>query len=139
MKRIISILLFPLVLAGCANHSFVPIGMSAETLVPKPASCGAKVLLRPPKNMQYSEVGICMARAPGGGMVTDNTPMAIKELQKCACLQGGDAIVLSGANESGIIPAFGGYSQQSAKAEGIVIVFKKPSSSAQDAKQPNNP
>lgn len=66
-----------------------------------------------------------MAQVPGGGMLSDNTPEAIAELQRCVCSAGGDAIILNSSNEAGIIPAFGGYSQQAAKAQGVVIIFKE--------------
>ena len=56
-----------------------------------------------------------MTQAPGGGMISDNTPDAVAKLQRCACLQGGDAIIIGGMNEAGVIPSYGGYSQQVAK------------------------
>ncbi|MBN2867002.1 MAG: hypothetical protein JXK16_13420 [Thiotrichales bacterium] len=113
-----------LMLNACTTHRFIPTGISQVTRPAKPANCGAKVLLRSPENIKFSEIGICMAQAPGGGMISDNTPDAIAELQRCACLQGGDAVILSGMNEAGVIPSFGGYSQQVAKSQGVVIVFE---------------
>lgn len=124
-KKIIGlILLLSLLLTGCASHRFVPTGMDQTVRTPKPENCNAQILLRFPNNTVYSEIGLCMAQVPGGGMISDKTPEAIAQLQRCSCLAGGDAIVLQGTNDAGIIPAFGGYSQQVAKSQGVVIIFK---------------
>ncbi|MDM4772401.1 hypothetical protein [Solimonas sp. SE-A11] len=114
-----------MLVGGCTGHRFVATGVTQAQYPAKPKNCGAKVLLRPPEGIRYTELGICMAKAPGGGMISDNTPDAIEELQRCACLQGGDGIILGSANEAGVMPAFGGYSQQVAKAQGVVVVFER--------------
>ena len=125
MKHISGLLLIVLATTSCASHRFIPTGMANSTALSKPKDCGAKVLLRQPVNIKYSELGICMAQTLGGGMISDNTPEAIIELQKCACLHGGDAVILGGTIEAGVIPGFGGYSQQVAKSQGVVIMFEK--------------
>ncbi len=53
-------------------------------------------------------------------MISDKTPEAILELQKCACQNGGNAIVYAGDSESGIHTGFG-YSQQHIKARATVL------------------
>lgn len=119
----VSLMITLALLGGCTTHSFIPTGEKLVTHTAKPTNCGAKVLLNYPKKAKYSEIGICSAQVPGGGMISDKTPEAVIELQKCACLQGGDAIILGKANDAGFIGGFG-YSQQVAKARGIVIVFE---------------
>jgi hypothetical protein len=122
-KTIFSVLFFAALTTACTTHRFVPVGMTQPNHT-KPADCAATILLRAPSDTPYSEIGICMAQTPGGGMISDNTPEAIGELRRCACLSGGDAIILGNSNEAGIVPAWGGYSQQVAKAQGIVIIFE---------------
>jgi len=106
---------------GCVRSTFIPTGLNGHNFEPQSPACGAKVLLAAPKGVSFQEIGICMAQAPGGGIVSDNTPDAIFELQRCACLHGGNAIVLGGTNEAGLLGGVTGYSQQVAKARGIVI------------------
>jgi hypothetical protein len=72
----------------------------------------------------------CTSRAAplpvsGCGIITDNTPKAIAELQECACKNGGNTMVFLGDAESGFHSGFG-YSQQRVKARAIVLfVFPK--------------
>ena len=122
MKRL-SIAMLALSLTACASHEFIKTGES-QAHAAKPADCGATIYRTPPTDKQYQELGICMASAPGGGIVSDNTPDAIRELQKCACLQGGDTIILGGTSESGMVGAVTGSSQQQVKASGVAIKYK---------------
>ncbi len=112
-------------LSGCGTHKFVPTGMSNNTYAPKSSKCGEKMLRSFPKDVAFEEIGISYGQTPGGGVMSDKTPEAIAELQECACLNGGDAFVLASTRDSGFHGTLGGYSQQVAKAEGIVIVFTK--------------
>ena len=123
-KIAVLFVILAVLLSGCSSHRFVPIGMASSAISAKPENCGAKILLHAPSGVEYEEIGICYGQTPGGGMISDKTPEAIIELQKCACVHGGDAILLGGTGDAGVMPAFGGYSQQVAKAQGVVIVFK---------------
>lgn len=58
-------------------------------------------------------------------MISDKTSEAIEELQRCACIHGGNAVVLSNTSDAGFTGAFGGYSQQVAKAKGVAIFIEK--------------
>ena len=122
MKRL-SIAILALSLTACASHEFIKTGES-QAHAAKPADCGATIYRTPPTDKQYQELGICMASAPGGDIMSDNTPDAIRELKKCACLQGGDAIILGGTSESGMVGAVTGSSQQQVKASGVAIKYK---------------
>ena len=113
-----------MMLSGCASHNFIPTGMTSSALPPQSPDCGARVLLQMPTGSNIREIGLCMAQTPGGGMISDNTPGAILELQRCACLHGGNAIVLSGMGEAGMMGSALGYSQQVAKAQGVAIRFE---------------
>jgi len=85
---------------GCAamvpHHTFTKTGFT-EIREPCPDTDNYEivVLTRLPSDLEYDELGICNAYAPGGGLIADNTPMMIKELKKCACLNGGNAIAFS--------------------------------------------
>lgn len=121
MKKL-STLLFILPLIACSSHEFIKTG-EQPTYTAKPENCGATIYRTPPKDKRYQELGICISSVPGGGVISDNTPDAIRELQKCACLQGGDAIIFSGTSESGMVGALTGASQQQVKASGIAIKY----------------
>jgi hypothetical protein len=54
-------------------------------------------------------------------MISDNTPEAIEELQKCACEAGGDTVVLQASDDQGFMTQFGS-SQQTVKVQGIVVI-----------------
>jgi hypothetical protein len=87
------------------------------------------VLQRPPDDRKFIELGFCTTSMPGGGMITDKTPEAVRELQTCACKNGGNAIVYQGDSESGIHTGMG-YSQQHIKARATVLfVYPKASTS----------
>jgi hypothetical protein len=114
--------------AGCASTNFVRTGFDQP---PPRASgpCNAVVLQRAAEDRKNVELGFCTTSMPGGGMITDKTPAAIRELQTCACQNGGNAIVYMGDAESGIHTGFG-YSQQHIKARASVLfVYPKESAS----------
>ncbi|MDC9563921.1 MULTISPECIES: hypothetical protein [unclassified Pseudoalteromonas] len=123
MKKL-SVVLLSLALSACAGHEFIKTGES-QNYTAKNEDCGVTIFRAPPRGKQYQELGICMASAPGGGIISDNTPDAIRELQKCACLQGADAIVLSGISEAGAVGFVTGPSQQKVKATGIAIKYRE--------------
>lgn len=106
-------------LPACSSTSFTRTGFES----PPPSSlgpCTAVVLQRPPSDRDYIELGFCTTSVPGGGIITDNTPKAIRALQQCACSNGGNAIILHGDSESGYHTGFG-YSQQRVKARATVL------------------
>ena len=112
------------VVAACTSTSFTRTGFDPPPARP-PGPCSAVVLEHPPTDRKYVEVGFCTTSVPGGGVITDKTPDAIRELQVCACQNGGNAIVFHGEGESGIHSAFG-YSQRRVKAHATVLyVFPK--------------
>lgn len=106
-------------LQGCSSHRFVPTGDSPRE-ASKGSQCGATVLRQMP-SPPYRELGLCYAKVPGGGMISDNTPEAIEELQKCACEAGGDAVVLHTSDDQGYVTQFGS-SQQTVKVQGVVVL-----------------
>lgn len=114
--------LLVVVLQGCSSHRFVATGDSPK-VASKGTQCGATVLLSAP-NTPYQELGICYAQVPGGGMISDKTPEAIEELQKCACEAGGDAVLLGGTNDQSTMTMYGA-TQQNVKTQGIVILRGK--------------
>lgn len=106
-------------LQGCSSHRFVATG-DASKEDSKGAHCRARVLRTMP-SVPHRELGLCYASVPGGGIFSDKTPEAIEELQKCACEAGGDAVVLDGTSDQGVMSSFGA-SQQTVKAQGVVIL-----------------
>jgi len=69
---------------------------------------------------RFLEIGFCTTSIGGGGVGKDNEPAAIKELQACACKNGGNAIVYQGDSETGHQGTFG-YSQQHIRARASVL------------------
>lgn len=119
MKKI-SIMLAIFLLWGCARHTFTKTGFSTSPISPKPSHCEIVVLQGFPADRKYIELGFCHASVPGGGVIRDATPDVIRELKKCACLNGGNAIVMGTENETGILTIFG-YSQQRVKLRATII------------------
>src|SRR5262245_5392044 len=117
MRRISLFLLAATV--ACTSTSFTRTGFDSPPPRP-PGPCSAVVLQHPPTDRRYVEIGFCTTAVPGGGVITDNTPKAIRELQECACQNGGNAILFHGEGESGMQSAFG-YSQQRVKAHATVL------------------
>ena len=105
--------------AGCTSTSFTRTGFDPPP-ARSPGPCTAVVLQHDPTDRKFIEIGFCTTSVPGGGVITDNTPDAIRELQECACKNGGNAIVFHGEGESGVHTGFG-YSQQRVKAHGTVL------------------
>ena len=77
---------------GCASTSFTPEGLEAPSPPPQ-TPCQVTVLQHVPRGGNYSDLGQCAVSIPGGGILFDNSPTAIKKLQECACEHGGNAIV----------------------------------------------
>lgn len=121
--RLILAALAVTLLAGCTSHRFIPTG-DGPKMASKGPSCGATVLRRAPIG-SYKELGICTAKAPGGGVISDNTPDAIAELQRCACEAGGNAILLESNTDQGLMTGFGA-SQMTVTAQGVVILRETP-------------
>ncbi|MBW3670189.1 MAG: hypothetical protein KY432_00800 [Acidobacteria bacterium] len=128
MKRYI-ILIGALVLSSCTSTNFVKTGFDQappSALGP----CSAVVLQEPPDERRYIEIGFCTTSTPGGGVITDKTPEAIRQLQQCACKNGGNAIVYEPESEAGIHTGFG-YSQQRVKARATVLYVYPEETSSQ--------
>ncbi len=106
--------------SSCSNYNFIRTGLDNTRYPPQPANCDVIVLTSLPTDRAYTEIGICKGTAPGGGMVSDRTHAAIKQLKRCACANGGNAILLNNTDEGGYFTEFG-YSQQVAKASGRVF------------------
>lgn len=114
-----------LMLTGCAQSTFIPTGLTSHSAVNTNKDCNAKVLTSAP-SVKFEDIGLCLAEAPGGGIVRDATIDVVQELQKCACSNGGEALILNSTDEAGLIGlGIGGYSQQKVKGKAIVIVFSK--------------
>lgn len=119
-----SFLLF-LFLTGCANFKFIKTGFQTENLSPLGENAEVYVITSIPKDAsKVIELGICKGTAPGGGVISDRTDKAIDQLKKCARLNGGNAIILGSNSEGGYLSEIG-YSQQVAKAQGVIYYIEK--------------
>ena len=118
-RRLVCVFALVLLFLGCTSTSFTRTGFDLPP-APPPFPCQAVVLQNPPSDRKFIELGFCITSVPGGGIITDNTPKAITELQECACKNGGNAMVFLGDSEAGLHSAFG-YSQQRVKARAIVL------------------
>jgi hypothetical protein len=120
MKQLVFIICLLALLSSCSNYNFIRTGLDNTQFAPQPANCDVIVLTSLPTDRVYTEIGICKGTVPGGGMVSDRTHAAIKQLKRCACANGGNAILLNNTDEGGYFTEFG-YSQQVAKASGRVF------------------
>lgn len=121
MKFLIVFLSF--LVSSCASHSFVKTGTDGS-FTKKPENCQIDIytaINMPDRAM--TEIGICFGKAPGGGLISDSTPEAVNQLKKCACKNGGDAIVLNPTGESGVFTR-AGYSQEVVQVNGKVYRYK---------------
>ena len=82
-----------LLVLGCSKTSFIPTGSDVEPPPPR-SPCQVAVLKHAPDNDNFTELGMCAVSVPGGSILFDNTPTAVRKLQKCACEHGGNAIIL---------------------------------------------
>lgn len=123
MKKLLTGLSVIALLSGCTSHEFIKTG-AHDGYQPKHENCGAHIFRSAPKGQDFIELGLCMATSPGGGVISDNTPDAVRELQKCTCLQGGDAVILQNMSENGTVGSAFGTSQQQVKVTGIAIKYK---------------
>ena len=122
MKSLFIIFLSFLV-SSCAAHSFVKTGVDGP-FPQKPENC--KIDIYTSANMPeraMTEIGVCFGEAPGGGLARDNTPEAVNQLKKCACKNGGDAVVLNPVGESGGFTK-AGYSQETVRVNGKVYRYR---------------
>jgi hypothetical protein len=125
MKK--SLLIILALFIGCASfvpvHTFTKTGFG-EKRQPFPEDCEIVVLSSSPKDLDYEEIGMCVAQTPGGGMLYDATPKLIAELKECACVNGGNAIVFSmnQVKESNMMGLE--ISQQKVKGSAIVLFVK---------------
>ena len=123
MKQIF-ILLGTLLLTSCANSRFIQTGFNTQALPPLDKNAPVSVITSVPKNAtKVVELGLCKGTAPGGGIISDRTHKAIEQLKKCARENGGNAIILCGNSEGGYYTEIG-YSQQVAKAQGMVYYIE---------------
>ncbi len=76
------VLLVALSASACTSTSFTRTGFDSAP-ARQPGPCSAVVLEHPSTERKYVEIGFCTTSVPGGGVITDNTPKAIRELQEC--------------------------------------------------------
>ena len=115
---------------ACTSSNFTKTGFDAKVRPPLADTCPVTVLESMPTDRPFEELGFCNASAPGGGVISDKTPDAIAELKRCACRNGGNAIVFKTADERGMQSGFG-YSQQRVMARATVLFVSAPGTSAQ--------
>ena len=121
--KFLFIIFLSFLVSSCAPHSFVKTG-TAGPFTTKPENCQVDIYTSPNlPDRTMTEIGICFAKAPGGGVISDNTPEAVNQLKKCVCQNGGDAIVLNPIGESGVLTR-AGYSQQAVQVSGKVYRYK---------------
>ena len=120
MKQTLLIITSLMLVVGCSQHSFTKTSFT-QPRAPQMENCTIVVLQRFPVDMEYEELGICHASVPGGGIIADNTPKAINELKKCACLNGGNAIVMRPGNIKSTGLSGMEFSQQKVEASATVI------------------
>ncbi len=118
----LGLLILMIGLAGCATYSFIQTGLSGP-FPPKDKSCAIDVLTSVP-DRPVIEVGICHGQAPGGGIISDNTPDAIEQVKRCACQNGGDAIVLLNTGSTASVMTGFGASQQQIRIPATVLRYK---------------
>ena len=121
MRRCITIICFLFLFSSCATYSFVKSG-TEEAFPPNPEDCKIDILTTLPQRPMV-EVGLCFGQTPGGGIITDKTPEAIEQLKKCACANGGDAVLLLTGDQGGVFTDLG-YSQQVVRMTGKVYRYK---------------
>ncbi len=112
-------------LLGCTSSNFTKTGFDTKTRPPLADNCPVVVLESMPTDRPYEELGFCNASAPGGGVISDKTPDAIAELKRCACRNGGNAIVFKTGDERGVQSPFG-YSQQKVMARATILFVPPP-------------
>jgi len=120
MKRLI-LLLSVISLTSCASYNFMETGLNDKKFASQNEDCPIKVLTEIPEGLKYSEIGFCRGKAPGGGIIADYTHKAIEQLKKCACENGGNAILLKGYDDKGYSTLFFGYIQATARASAVII------------------
>jgi hypothetical protein len=120
--------LIALSLLACTSSNFTKTGFDTKARPPLADNCPVTVLESMPADRPYEELGFCNASAPGGGVISDKTPDAIAELKRCACRNGGNAIVFKAADEHGMQSIFG-YSQQKVTARATVLFVPPPGAS----------
>ena len=123
MKKVFTISI-ALTLISCANSRFIQTGFNSQPLPPLDKNAPVSVITSIPKNAtKVVELGMCKGTAPGGGIISDRTHKAIEQLKKCARENGGNAVILGGNTEGGYYTDMG-YSQQVAKAQGMVYYIE---------------
>lgn len=105
--------------SSCASYRFTKTGFDDGKFNRRPLDCDITVLTSLPTDREYVEIGLCDGKSPGGGVLVDKSPKAIEQLKKCACENGGNALLLRDNKENGGLTSFG-YSQQVVKASGVV-------------------
>ena len=82
-----------LITLGCSSATFSPTAL--DTQHPPPQSpCQVAVLQHAPTGGNFTELGQCSVSVPGGNILFDNSPAAVRKLQRCACENGGNAIIV---------------------------------------------
>lgn len=122
--RHLMVLLLPLI-TGCATHSFIKTGTN-PVFPPKPTNCQLDIFTQLP-DKPLIELGVCYGRASGSGVgfSPEPAPLAVEQLKKCACENGGDLIFLRGTgSEIGGVTGFGAYQQMGYTITGQVYRYK---------------
>lgn len=105
---------------GCAHTHFERTGPNPPPPRP-PGPCSALVFEEPPADRKYVEIGICMTSAPGAEPLVENSPSTIQDLKRCACENGGNAILLRKDSEWGGMTKAG--SKQSTMGRATVLLL----------------
>ena len=100
-------------LAGCASSNYMPNAGKERT--PLPEGCPVQMLSTAPKG-EFVELGVCSAKASGGGAFMDFSEKALVELRRCACQAGGNAVLVMSQGDTGFLG-----SQQRVRATGSVL------------------
>lgn len=110
---------------SCSSAKLVPTGFNTIKLPPLAYDTPVAIITELPKNAKVvKEIGLAITSVPGGGIVTDNTAKAINALKNVARKNGGNAVLLSKDNKEGGYNTSIGYSQQVAKAQGMVYYIE---------------
>ncbi len=102
MKAFYPLLLLSLV--ACTSTEFIPDSRNNAVSTRKiTTECEVKVYTNPPIGRTYKVLGQCEASSGATLSNADGSYNAFKKLQKCACKNGGNAVIIEGKEEKKVI------------------------------------